>query len=201
MKNISFVFLALLVCTVFMPSINFVYADIPDRILSGQTIHADVDQVLEIGLVVESGAELIVDRDITLTLNDGLINNGKITIDGTLIIKGILFDIDSDGIFIRCGTLDVSGAIPFWNGPTKIPEKCTDNEEIVNDLFIAEGTLVVVPASKVLITTGDTVIAGTLKILGFLENRGTISFSSSTSTTPEIDNRGTLENRGLIDLE
>ena len=62
MKHWNFVFLFLLVCSLGLPSINFVYAEpIANLIESGETITATEDQTIDEGIIINEGGELIID--------------------------------------------------------------------------------------------------------------------------------------------
>ena len=89
MKHWNFVLLFLLVCSLGLPSINFVYAEpITNLIEEGETITATEDQTLNNGIIINEGGELIVDFGVTVKINGAVINSGKITLEGNLIVNG-----------------------------------------------------------------------------------------------------------------
>ncbi len=114
MQNWNFIFLFLLVCSLGLPSINFVYAEpITNLIESGETIIATVDQTLDGGIIINEGGELIVNSGVTIQINGAIINSGKISIDGNLIIDGIV--INNSDIVVRCGLFDTSASPVLGN--------------------------------------------------------------------------------------
>jgi len=213
MKNVSFLLVALLVCTIFLPSINFAYADpVPQPITTGQIIHATTDgETLNGGLVIQTGGELIVDSGITLNINGALENSGKITIvndsgtlsvtgaifnsgeiiiDGLVSVKGIVINNVGGEIIIRCGDLDVPPGNTINNGIIDDTVLCEDGSnliEIVDDIGIGE--TLTIDNGDIATITGTIIIQGALVNNGEIENRGHIILDGGF-----IQNIGTITN-------
>ena len=93
MKSWNLAFLFLLVCSLGLPSINFVYAEpITDFIESGETINATEDQTVNGGMIINEGGELIINSGVNLKINGAVVNSGKITIDGIFAVSGIVIN-------------------------------------------------------------------------------------------------------------
>ncbi len=213
MKNVSCLLVALLVCTIFLPSINFAYADpVPQPITTGQIIHATTDgETLNGGLVIQTGGELIVDSGITLNINGALENSGKITIvndsgtlsvtgaifnsgeiiiDGLVSVKGIVINNVGGEIIIRCGDLDVPPGNTINNGIIDDTVLCEDGSnliEIVDDIGIGE--TLTIDNGDIATITGTIIIQGALVNNGEIENRGHIIIDGGF-----IQNIGTITN-------
>ncbi len=199
MKNLHFVFMFLLVCSLALPSINFVYAEpIADLIELGETVNATEDQTLDNGIIINEGGELIVDSGVTLKINGVVVNSGKITIDGDLIVDGLI--INNSKIIVRCGVIDVDAALVLGNNIEFVSCETGSNEILLDDFTIVSGEKLSVPENKILINSGTLIIEGTLENLGSIENKGGILFNGGT-----IKNIGTIhslcenfEVRGII---
>ncbi len=177
MKHWNFVFLFLLVCSLGLPSINFVYAEpITNLIESGEIITATQDQTMDDGLIIHEGGELIINSGVNLKINGVVVNSGKITIDGNLIVDGII--VNSSKIIVRCGVFDTSAAPVLGNDIEYVSCETGSNEMIFDDDFtILDGELLFVPGNKILINSGVLLIEGILENRGEIENKGNILFS------------------------
>ena len=171
MKKFNVGFLVILVCTIFLPSINFVYAEpVPNVITPGEIIHADTDgETLNGGLIINEGGELIVDSDVTLNINGVVVVSGKITVDGTLNVNGVVVNLAE--VHVRCGELvaNVIGKVVREGG-------CNAPNEIITDLIISGGESFEIKQNKVVEILGTVIIEenGRLENAGTIENHGNI---------------------------
>ena len=193
MKNWNSIFLILLVCSLGLPSIDFVYAEpIANLIESGEIITSVEDQTLDGGIIINEGGELIIDSGITLNINGAVVNSGKITIDGNLIIDGIV--VNNSIINVQCGVFDTVAATIIGNDPDFItcvadPTDPTDFTEIFfDDLTVGVGESLFIPKNTIY------AISGTLLIEGLLENRGTIEHKGNML----FSNPGKIKNFGTV---
>jgi len=215
MNQWAFGLLLLLVCTIFLPSINFAYAapDVPQPITTGQIIHATTDgETLNGGLVIQAGGELIVDSGVTLIINGALSNSGKITIhngvdpgmlsvngvilnsgeiiiDGVLSVNGSVINLSSGEINITlCGDFDVNGST-INNGiiDDTLPCIIGTNEIEIGDLVITE--TLTIDNGEIATITGTVTVQGTLVNNGEIKNRGHIILDGGL-----LQNIGTITN-------
>jgi len=171
-ENIRIGFLFLLVCTIFLPSINFVYAEpVPNVIEDGEIIHATTDgEVLDGGLIINQGGELIVDSGATLLINGKVTVDGKITVDGSLNVNGKV--VNSGEVNVRCGEFTAANV----TGKPLVEGWCDEPNQIIGDLIITSEMLVVVPEHKAVDLIGTVIIieGGRLHNFGTIENFGNI---------------------------
>ena len=211
--KISF-FVLLLISSMIFPSFQSAYAEVPNSIGPGEIVLVSDEQTVNGQLNIASGGELIIQGTGDLRVNGLLINQGKITIDGSYLQNGNILNVGE--IIWRCGSVEHNGVIQGTSAIQTIP--CTDGSEIIeeNNFFIADdGTPFVVNANKILILTGETTIEGeidnkgtiqsyskiTLGEHGLIKNTGTFTNFCSNFGFTGVFGNGEIQNFGVVNEE
>ena len=198
-------FLVLLGSITLFSSAHLAYATEPLIVLENTTLTIS-DTQTHPGLLIETGAELTIAEDGSLTTTGDSAILGTMYIDGVYKHTGNLF-LFSD-IIIRCGILDPeSSFISVGTGEIKT-ELCDDGFFFDNLIVNAGGPPTIFLPNHLVTLTGETIIRGTLLNLGTIINLSTITLDGGTfRSTGEIihvcSNFGIskIQGTGTIDIK